>query len=138
MRDHVRILVCGDDGVGKSTFIGTLIARNFAHEVPAVMSDVHIPPEENEDEVFCTITDSSALPRDRQQLVEKMRSAESVLVLYDAQRPETLAHLDTFWLPLIEANAKDVPVVVVRNKMDTLVEEGGLGEQRSVDLERQV
>lgn len=28
--------------------------------------------------------------------------------------------------------------MVVRNKMDTLVEEGGLGEQRSVDLERQV
>eukprot|EP00903_Cladosiphon_okamuranus_P007205 g6994.t2 len=135
MKDHVRILVCGDERVGKSTFIGTLIAKNFAHEVPGVMSEVQIPPEENEDEVFCTITDSSALPRDRQQLVEKMQSAESILVLYDVQRPDTLTHLDTFWLPLIEANAKNVPVVIVRNKMDTL--EGGLGE-RSVDLERQM
>eukprot|EP00752_Nemacystus_decipiens_P001317 g1307.t1 len=137
MKDHVRILVCGDENVGKSTFIGTLIAKNFAHEVPGMVSEVHIPPEENEDEVFCTITDSSALPRDRQQLVEKMRSAESILVLYDAQRPETLAHLDTFWLPLIEANAKNVPVVIVRNKMDLLEVEGGLGE-RSVNLEHQM
>lgn len=34
---------------------------------------------------------------------------------------------------------QDVPVVIVRNKMDTLVAEGGgrLGE-RSADLERQV
>lgn len=32
---------------------------------------------------------------------------------------------------------QNVPVVIVRNKMDTLVAEGGLGE-RSVDLERQV
>lgn len=29
-------------------------------------------------------------------------------------------------------------MVIVRNKMDTLVAEGDLGEQRSVDLERQV
>ncbi|CAN0509584.1 unnamed protein product [Ectocarpus sp. 8 AP-2014] len=35
-----------------------------------------------------------------------MQSAESILVLYDVQRPETLTHLDTFWLPLIEANAE--------------------------------
>lgn len=49
---------------------------------------------------------SLALPRDRQQLVEKMQSAESILVLYDVQRLETLTHLDTFWLPLIEANAE--------------------------------
>lgn len=37
-----------------------------------------------------------------------MKSAESILVLYDVQRPDTLTHLDTFWLPLIEANAKVV------------------------------
>lgn len=35
------------------------------------------------------------------------------------------------------ASHQNVPVVIVRNKMDTLVAEGGLGE-RSVDLERQV
>ena len=48
----------------------------------------------------------TALPRDRQQLLEKMQSAESIVVLYDVQRPDTLTHLDTFWLPLIEVNTK--------------------------------
>lgn len=35
-----------------------------------------------------------------------MQSAESIIVLYDVQRPDTLTHLGTFWLPLIEANAR--------------------------------
>lgn len=39
--------------------------------------------------------------------------------------------------PALVVLLQNVPVVIVRNKMDTLVAEGGLGE-RSVDLERQV
>lgn len=43
-----------------------------------------------------------------------------------------------FYILAIVSCHQDVPVVIVRNKMDTLVAEGDLGEQRSVDLERQV
>ncbi|CAM9807251.1 unnamed protein product [Pylaiella littoralis] len=138
MKDHVRILVCGDERVGKSTFIGAVMARSFAREVPGMMADVQIPPEDNDDDVFCTVVDSSALPRDQRQLIEKIRSADSILVLYDVQRPDTLANLDAFWLPLIEANANHVPVVIVRNKMDTLVAEVDRLGERSVDLKRQM
>lgn len=47
-----------------------------------------------------------ALSRDRQQLIEKMESADSIVLLYDVTRPETLMRLDTFWLPLMERNAQ--------------------------------
>lgn len=30
-------------------------------QVPSVMTDVHIPPEENDDDVFCTISDCSGM-----------------------------------------------------------------------------
>lgn len=35
-----------------------------------------------------------------------MQSAQSIVVMYDVERQETLTHVDTFWLPLIEANTK--------------------------------
>lgn len=53
--------------------------------------------------LFCT---SSALVRDQPQLLESLKNAESIVLMYDVARLETLTHLDTFWLPLIEANTE--------------------------------
>lgn len=55
-----------------------------------------------------------ALSRDRQQLIEKMESADSIVLLYDVTRPETLMRLDTFWLPLMERNAQARLISIVR------------------------
>lgn len=46
----------------------------------------------------------AAHQRDRPQLLAHLKSAESIVLLYDVERLETLHHLDSFWLPLIEAN----------------------------------
>ncbi|CAM9889759.1 unnamed protein product, partial [Choristocarpus tenellus] len=88
--------------VGKSSLISTLVARHFSEQVPSVMTDVHIPPEESDDNVHCTISDSSAHPRNRDKLIEKMLQADSIVLVYDAERSETFDRLCTFWLPLIQ------------------------------------
>ncbi|CAM9888760.1 unnamed protein product [Discosporangium mesarthrocarpum] len=107
------------------------------------MTDVHIPPEESDDNVHCTISDSSV--RNRAELLSKLALADSIVLVYDAERPDTFNSLGTFWLPLIEDKTKDVPVLVVRNKVDVGTQEGErtrpganvpLGSQTSALMER--
>ena len=39
MKDHVKIILIGDEGVGKSCLISSYISRHFPQEVPSVMTD---------------------------------------------------------------------------------------------------
>jgi GTPase SAR1 family protein len=61
-KQSVKVLVLGDDGVGKSSLICTLISNHFSeeNEMPDVYTDVSIPENEIWDnKVKVTIMDSS-------------------------------------------------------------------------------
>lgn len=57
--DTVRVLVLGDEKVGKTSVISTLVSQHFNEKVPAIIHDVQIPAEESQEHVVTTITDSS-------------------------------------------------------------------------------
>lgn len=55
----VRIEVLGDAKVGKTSLICSLVSRHFSERVPAVLLNVQIPAEENNENVIISITDTS-------------------------------------------------------------------------------
>lgn len=50
--------------------------------------------------------ESTALPDHRGQLVANLKNAGSIVLIYDVERMETLARLNSVWLPLIETHTK--------------------------------
>uniref|UniRef100_A0A7S2S1L2 EF-hand domain-containing protein n=1 Tax=Rhizochromulina marina TaxID=1034831 RepID=A0A7S2S1L2_9STRA len=117
MRTQVKILVLGDDGVGKSSLICTLISNHFSErEMPAVYKDVSIPPEATEDGVQVIIMDSSQTMA-TEELTAKVAEADSIVLVYDIQRRDTLDHLMTFWLPFLTDRTR-APVIIAGNKSD--------------------
>lgn len=44
-RDTVNVLIVGDEGVGKSTFIAVLTTEGFPEELPPVLPKTLIPAE---------------------------------------------------------------------------------------------
>mmetsp|Transcript_11413 Transcript_11413/g.18714 ORF Transcript_11413/g.18714 Transcript_11413/m.18714 type:complete len:882 (-) Transcript_11413:302-2947(-) len=101
MKDHINILVVGDEDVGKSSLISAYISQHFPQEVPHVLTDATIPPESTQNDVAVTIRDSSAKRGDRDVLHQKIIAADSIIALHDVTRPETFDSLVTYWLPLI-------------------------------------
>jgi mitochondrial Rho GTPase 1 len=100
-KNHVRILVCGDEGVGKTSLISTHISQHFPERgVPALMPEVKLAPEESDDGVQTTIWDSSR-ERDPDRLKSLMQRADAVVLLCD-EREITFEHLDAVWLPMIQ------------------------------------
>jgi Ras family protein T1 len=93
MKDHVRLLLVGETDVGKSSLLSAFVSRHFPEEVPPIVADVTLPPQNVASGVIVTIMDSSAKPIDREPLKQKMKLADCVICLYDVTRLETLDSL---------------------------------------------
>ncbi len=140
-RKHVCILVCGDEGVGKTSLVNALISRSFTerdddYEIslagnPAPggqWSEAHIPAELNKHrgvEIDLRIVDTLT----QEAVVEQLPGADVVVLVYDVTRDETFERAAGFWLDLIQRSchnehvqrhreAQTVPVVLVGNKID--------------------
>lgn len=100
MKKNVRILVIGDNTVGKSSLICLFISRIFT-EVPYVMSDTAFSSYYHSD-VTITLMDSSNHPADVNVLEQKIRLADCIIALYDVNKHETLLKLDSYFLPEIQ------------------------------------
>jgi Ras family protein T1 len=163
MKDEVKIVFIGDEGVGKSSFISTYISKHFSQKVPHVMTDAIIPSEITSDDVLLTIMDSSSRLIDREVLKSKIISSDAVIILYDITRPETLENISHIWLPLVTSltttnsnnnndnknnnidnnnnnndsndNVNFKPVIIVGTKTDLLDEEPDLTQMNSLILD---
>ncbi|KAF7985581.1 hypothetical protein HWV62_3865 [Athelia sp. TMB] len=118
MRRDVRILLVGDEGVGKSTIVTSLIKESFVAHVQHVVPEVTIPPEVTPENVTTYIVDSGAGPQDRLHLESEIRKAHVICVVYSIDNPNSFDRIPTYWLPLFRQLGVNVPVILVGNKID--------------------
>ncbi|KAG8888611.1 ERMES complex Ca(2+)-binding regulatory GTPase gem1, partial [Tulasnella sp. 332] len=118
MRRDVRILLVGDEGVGKSTIVTTLIKESYVSNVQHVVPEVTIPPEVTPENVTTYIVDSSPGPLDRPHLESEIRKAHVICVVYAIDNPNSFNRLPTYWLPYFRSLGVNVPVILVGNKID--------------------
>ncbi|EJT98761.1 mitochondrial Rho 1 [Dacryopinax primogenitus] len=118
MRRDVRILLVGDDGVGKSTIVTSFIKDYYVPHVQAVVPEVTIPPEVTPENVTTYIVDSSARSQDRQRLDSELRKAHVICVVYAIDNPHSFDRVPTYWLPYIRSVGVNVPIILVGNKID--------------------
>uniref|UniRef100_M4BFL6 Mitochondrial Rho GTPase n=1 Tax=Hyaloperonospora arabidopsidis (strain Emoy2) TaxID=559515 RepID=M4BFL6_HYAAE len=112
----VRIEVLGDEKVGKTSLICSLVSRHFSEKVPSVLLNVQIPAEESDENVVISITDTSSRVSDLMRVTHAVKHSDAILLVYDLTRPETFQRLRR-WLNFIAKN-KEIPVVLVANKVD--------------------
>lgn len=114
LRD-VRVCLCGDEGVGKSSIISSLIKESFVQLAPNTrLPEVTIPPEVTD--VQTTIVDTRL--EDRAHLENEIRRAHVVGIVYAIDNPTSFDRVPTYWLPTIRALGVNVPVILIGNKID--------------------
>ncbi|KAF7298934.1 hypothetical protein MIND_00841400 [Mycena indigotica] len=118
MRRDVRILLVGDEGVGKSTIVTSLIKESYVAHVQHRIPEVTIPPEVTPENVTTYIVDSGAGPEDRAHLESELRKAHVICVVYSIDNPNSFDRIPTYWLPHIRQLGVNVPVILVGNKID--------------------
>ncbi|KAK1922388.1 P-loop containing nucleoside triphosphate hydrolase protein [Papiliotrema laurentii] len=117
-RDLVRIVLVGDDGVGKSSIITSLIKESFVTNVQHVVPEVTIPPEVTPENVTTSIVDTSSNPKSRAHLLSQLTRAHVICLVYSISEPSSFDRVAEYWLPLFRREGINVPVILVGNKID--------------------
>lgn len=125
----VRILLVGDDGVGKTSLILSLVTEEFASEVPSRAEEITIPADVTPEKVPTHIVDFCQSEQTELELRDELERANVVCVVYAIDDDKSIEHITSYWLPLIfEVYDRDEevrkPVVLVGNKADVMAIEG--------------
>lgn len=114
MKD-IKILLLGDEGVGKTSIISTLMSEKFPKEAAKKVPPVYVPPDmfvQSKDITTC-LMDS-----DNETADEEISNASVILLIYDVMSQESKHRLEQYWLPKINEVNEDVPVILAGNKVD--------------------
>jgi len=122
----VRILLVGDDGVGKTSLILSLVTEEFPDDVPARAEEITIPADVTPEKVPTHIVDFSYAEQTEEELRDELDQADVVCVVYGCDNDESIERITTFWLPIVfdVCGSRQKPIVLVGNKSDLMEEEG--------------
>lgn len=129
-----KLLVVGDSGVGKSSFLSRYFKSTFKQDLRTTVGvdydicDIEI----NGKKVTLQVWDTAGQERFRAITRSFYRHAQGIFLVYDCCDIASLENAKNMWLPDIrryaDANAK---VVLIGNKMDSV----GIARQEGVDTE---
>lgn len=122
IKPNVRILLLGDQGVGKTSIILSLVSEEFPENVPTRAEEITIPADVTPEQVPTNIVDYSVVDQSEDVLSNLIKGASVICVVYAVDNEESIDRVTSYWLPLIKENSaeKCCPVVLVGNKIDLI------------------
>ncbi|CCX31676.1 mitochondrial Rho GTPase 1 [Pyronema domesticum] len=131
MTDTVRIVVCGDEGVGKSSLITCLVKDRFrSTKIQPTLPPLTIGAP---DGVQTTIVDTSALPQERNSLRKEIRRSNVICLVYSDHY--SYERVSLFWLPFFRSLGVNLPVILCANKSDLYLDVEAEKEMMPIMLE---
>lgn len=97
MRRNVRILLVGDQGVGKTSLILSLVSEEFPEEVPPKAEEITIPADVTPEHVPTNIVDYTSMEQNEENLLEEIQKAHVVCVVYAVDDEITLDRISSYW-----------------------------------------
>lgn len=104
------------EGVGKSTLVTALIKETFIHNVQPVVPEVTIPPEVTAENITAHIIDTAL--RNQEILETELRKANVICIIYSVDDRTSFQRVHEHWLPLLQYQGIQLPVILVGNKVD--------------------
>lgn len=136
---HLKAIVLGDEGVGKTSFVMQCCGGEFGHAKPTVFLDFMMTDavDENGGEHKVAFWDPSGKEAIRRMVPSYIRNAWLAFVLYDCQSRKSFESVD-YWVSTIrEERGENVVIYVIGNKCEGKAQEvlNAEGEQLAERLD---
>lgn len=153
MSASLRIVLCGDEAVGKSSLLASFVKEEFIPSIQGVIPPVTISREDYN--LNDTTSDDSDMEKSGTRKVSKyvpdttviidtlasdlvvlnkeLKQADVILLVYSDHY--TYERISLYWMPLFRALGVNLPVVICANKSDLLSSSPGasLAKQQNSD-----
>lgn len=151
MSSSLRIVICGDEAVGKLSLLATFVKEEFVSSIQGVLPPVTIAREDynaaadsdaDSDmeksgawRVSRAIPDTTViidtLASDQAALNRELKRADVILLVYSDHY--TYERISLYWMPMFRALGVNLPVVVCSNKCDLLASAARGAKQQNTD-----
>ncbi|TID29689.1 hypothetical protein CANINC_001731 [Pichia inconspicua] len=115
--DTIRIVICGDDGVGKSSLITSLVKEKYVPNIQHIIPPISIPREFTDSGYSSSATilvDTSASKMSTLQY--EIRQADVIWLVYSDHY--TYERISLYWIPMFRSMGVNLPIIICNNKVD--------------------
>lgn len=119
--NEIRVLFLGDESVGKTSIITTIVTDTFSKEVPKVFQsavtispDLYVLPNRNN----TVLIDSNSSREAEEQTDSDIEKCDVIVLVYDVNNFSIIKRLRTHWVPRILKLNDRVPIIMCGNKID--------------------
>lgn len=133
-KDTIRVIVCGDEGVGKTSLVTTFMRGEFLEKLPQIVPPIEIPRDYSSlshSPQKTVIIDTS--PTDEEHLNKNLKNADVIWLVYSDH--DSYERISLHWMMLFRSLGLNIPVIVCKNKCDELVMQAMHASQESTKIE---
>lgn len=126
LKSSIKVVFVGDAKVGKTSMIKNSVETENYEERNLATNESWINPvlvqtAGSAAGPSLVLIDTSSSPERLQQTITEIKNADSVILIYDMSNEPTIGSLSRHWLPLINSHNPAVPVILIGNKLDLVV-----------------
>ncbi|AET39819.1 ERMES complex Ca(2+)-binding regulatory GTPase GEM1 Ecym_5018 [Eremothecium cymbalariae DBVPG len=116
-KERIRVVVCGDTGVGKSSLIASLVKDQFIPNLQDALPTVTIPrdfsasPYSPQNTILVDSTNANPA-----SLQKELKNADVIWLVYDGH--ESYERISLYWMMMFRSLGLNLPVILCRNKCD--------------------
>lgn len=129
LKESIRIVVCGDESVGKTSLINSLVKDNFTNKSDSQIITIKREDYENDDtkDSINTLNDSIdhfipnityLVDASSSNLIKEVRQADVIALIYSDHY--TYERISLHYIPLFRSLGVNLPIVICANKSDLL------------------
>ncbi|QLG73141.1 hypothetical protein HG535_0E02250 [Zygotorulaspora mrakii] len=131
-KETIRVVLCGDNGVGKSTLIASLAKDRFIPNLQEVLPLVTIPRDFSSSPYSpknTILVDTSN--NDPAELQRELKSADVIWLVYSDH--ESYERVSLYWMMTFRSLGLNIPVILCKNKCDEYEDSTSLTELDTQD-----
>lgn len=116
-KDTIRVVLCGDNGVGKSSLIVALVKDRFIPNIQDVLPIVTIPRDFSSSPYSpksTVLVDTSN--DDPVELQRELKNADVIWLVYSGH--ESYERVSLYWMMTFRSLGLNIPVILCKNKCD--------------------